>query len=96
MRTEAAKVIGIKLIRLDCGIVPDLVGRFKIEAPEMIEDADSFQARSFHVGYDLGVGITFWIERSPEWSRLRNEFLVQWKIEEMRGELQKQLPFSAP
>jgi hypothetical protein len=96
MRTEAAKAVGTKLVRLDYGVIPDFIGRFKIEAPEIIEDADSFQARSFHVGYDLGVGITFWIERSPEWSRLRNEILVQWKIEEMRGDLQKQLPFSIP
>ena len=96
IRTDAAKAIGSKLIRLDYGIVPDLFGRFKIEAPEIIEDADSFRARSFHVGYDLGVGITFWIEHSPEWSRLHNEFLVQWEIEEMRRELQKQLPFSTP
>ena len=72
-----------RLIRLDESASPGITSRLQFHATRVTVDVDSLKGGI----HSLGKGITFWIERSPGWSRLRNQSLVKLQILMMQTEV---------
>jgi hypothetical protein len=79
----AGSWIAERLIRLDESAFPGIVSRLEFHANRVTVDVDSLQGGV----HSLGKGITFWIELSPGWSRLRNQSLVKLQILMMQSEV---------
>src|SRR5262249_25015229 len=78
----AGSWIAERLIRLDESASPGFISRLRFRANRVTVDADSLKG-----AHSLGKGITFWIELSPGWSRLRNQSLVKLQILTMQAEV---------
>ena len=72
-----------RLIRLDESASPGIMSRLQFHATRVTVDLDSLKGGV----HSLGKGITFWIELSPGWSRLRNQSLVKLQILMMQSEV---------
>ncbi|MGA8655632.1 MAG: hypothetical protein WB586_05735 [Chthoniobacterales bacterium] len=83
----AARIIAEKLIQRDASLNPRFINRLRYYANLVSLDVDSLRT----AGYTLGAGLTLWIERSPEWSRLRNEVHLRVLISQMQSEVQAQV-----
>jgi hypothetical protein len=83
----AGSRIAERLIRLDESASPGIMSRLRFHADRVTLDVDSLKGGA----HSLGRGITFWIELSPGWSRLRNQSLVKLQILMMQSEVRAQL-----
>jgi len=79
----AGSWIAERLIRLDESASPGIMSRLQFHATRVTVDLDSLKGGV----HSLGKGITFWIELSPVWSRLRNQSLVKLQILMMQSEV---------
>jgi hypothetical protein len=79
----AGSWIAERLIRLDESASPGIMSRLQFHATRVTVDVDSLKGGV----HSLGKGITFWIELSPVWSRLRNQSLVKLQILMMQSEV---------
>jgi len=79
----AGSWIAERLIRLDESASPRIMSRLQFHATRVTADIDSFRGGV----HSLGKGITFWIELSPGWSRLRNQSLVKLQILMIQSEV---------
>ena len=79
----AGSWIAERLIRLDESASPGIMSRLQFHATRVTADIDSFRGGV----HSLGKGITFWIELSPGWSRLRNQSLVKLQILMIQSEV---------
>jgi hypothetical protein len=82
----AGSWIAERLIRLDESASPGMMSRLRFHASRVSVDVDSLKGGP----HSLGKGITFWIERSPGWSRLRNQSLVKLQILMTQSEVRAQ------
>jgi hypothetical protein len=79
----AGSWIAERLIRLDESASPGIMSRLRFHATRVTVDVDSLTGGV----HSLGKGITFWIELSPGWSRLRNQSLVKLQTLMMQSEV---------
>ena len=79
----AGSWIAERLIRLDESASPGMMSRLRFHASRVSVDIDSLKGGP----HSLGKEITFWIELSPVWSRLRNQSLVKLQILMMQSEV---------
>ena len=79
----AGSWIAERLIRLDESASPGIMSRLQFHATRVTVDVDSLRGGV----HSLGKGISFWIELSPVWSRLRNQSLVKLQILMIQSEV---------
>ncbi len=83
----AARVWAEKLIQLDASQFPQWLNRTRVYAKSL----DERQVRKPRQEFQMGAGITIWIEMAPPESRLNNELMMKRHVMMLRSEVAAQV-----